>query len=151
MTDVPVSNRIRLVFTSFEWWLSTLLTGRLSRVIGLPADAKVVRAIPCGDRMGRDVVIWLHSETFDPVPEGAIIPEMRLLLMDATPNCQTCDHAEWHKAQIVCRRGVGFCGPDDRGIFEPVMPLRFGCTLWTQQSSVPPSEERTPQPPRVTK
>ena len=71
--------RLRLVYVSFELWLDSLLTNHRVKCVNLPREAKVLRGFPCTERHGRDVVLWLTSPDFDPVPEGAIIPEFVLL------------------------------------------------------------------------
>ena len=72
------SNRIRLVYVTFELWLDSLMNDSAVRCVNLPREAKVERAMPCTDRMGRDAVIWLSSPDFDEVAEGEVIPEFRL-------------------------------------------------------------------------
>ena len=70
--------RIRLTYVSFTQWLHSITQGQRVRCVNMPRDAKVVGAFPCTDRRHRDVMLWLSSPDFDPVPEGAVIPEYRL-------------------------------------------------------------------------
>lgn len=79
MTTVsPDDARVRIVYVSFALWLGSLMSDRRVKCVNLPREARVVRAMPCHDQMGRDAVLWLHSPDFDPVEDGAIIPEYRL-------------------------------------------------------------------------
>lgn len=80
-----MNNKIKIVYLSFDSWFSYLTNDRQVRCVNLPRDAKVERACPCETRMGYDVVVWLSSLDFDEVPEGAVIPEYRLLFEEVRP------------------------------------------------------------------
>lgn len=73
-----IDNRVRLVFVSFRVWLDSMMRGQAVRCVNLPREAKVVFAAPCTDRFGQDVVLWLASPDFEPVPDCGVIPEFRL-------------------------------------------------------------------------
>jgi hypothetical protein len=77
--DLFCGGRLRLVYVSFELWLDSLLTNHRVKCLNLPHEAKVVRGFPCTERHGRDVVLWLTSPDFEPVAEGELIPEFRLI------------------------------------------------------------------------
>ena len=77
-SNIPTDGRVRLVYVSFVVWLDSMMNDRRVKCVNMPRAARVVRAIPSTERWHRDVVIWLHSPDFDPVPEGGVIPEFQL-------------------------------------------------------------------------
>lgn len=49
--------------------LADILSAR-SRVLNLPADARIVAAVPARDGIG----IRVHSLSYEPVPQGEMLP-----------------------------------------------------------------------------
>ncbi len=77
MSDAA-SRRIKIVYVSFRVWLDSLMNDRAVTCVNMPREAKVVNAMPCHERAGRDVALWLSSPDFPEVTDGQLLEEYRL-------------------------------------------------------------------------
>ena len=88
MTPSQPSRRLRIAYVSYAWLKEFLsLDGaKLVKVVGLPADAKIV-GVSTDSRFDCDQIsIKVESESFDEVTSGYPVPELTLTWAERWPD-----------------------------------------------------------------
>ena len=88
MTPSQPSRRLRIAYVSYAWLKEFLsLDGaKLVKVVGLPADAKIV-GVSTESRFDCDQIsIKVESESFDEVASGYPVPELTLTWAERWPD-----------------------------------------------------------------